>query len=179
MSLQLKRLAVLLPVVLLVSMVVQAEWQLSHSKTWHFAIQGYDPRDLLRGHYMNFRLDISTDNAIESCSISDPSCCYCLAPGPGFEAEARLATCETATRTCAAYVRTQPLHSFSRFYIPEQGRLEMESALREAAVEDRAHLAVAVSATGEPMIEALLIDGIPIQAEPGIETSQPGDDGRE
>ena len=164
MSPFLQRIAVILPIALLVVMVGRAEWQMSHSQTWHFVIQGYDPRDLLRGHYMRFRLDITPSEVVDSCSLDAPDCCYCLESGDGLEARATLATCETAAITCEAFVRTEPLHKLNRFYIPEEGRLSMESQLREAALEDRAHLAVAVSSEGEPMIEALLINGQPIQA---------------
>lgn len=165
-----KRIALVLPLLLLAVMVVRAEWQLAHSDTWHFAIRGYDPRDLLRGHYMQFRLDVSPSETIDSCSVGAADCCYCLSPGSGLEAEVALATCETAADVCGAFVRTEPLHDLRRFYIPEEGRGDMERVLREAAGADRAHLAVAVSSTGEPMIEALLIDGQPIRAATADET---------
>jgi hypothetical protein len=61
-------------------------------------------------------------------------------------------------------VLTDALHALDRFYIPEDGRTEIESILRSAARQGRAHLAVAVSSSGQPMIEALLIDGQPIRA---------------
>jgi len=164
MNPRLQRVAVVLPILLLAFIAGRAEWHLGHSETAYFAIRGYDPRDLLRGHYMTFRLDISPAETIDSCSVSDRECCYCLEQGDGLETRTILARCETARATCDAFVRTAPLHSFDRFYIPEEGRGEMEGALREAAQHDRAHLAVAVSASGEPMIEALLIDGVPIRA---------------
>ena len=164
MSPLLQRVAVILPIALLAVMVGRAEWQMNHSQTWHFAIQGYDPRDLLRGHYMRFRLDITPGEIVDSCSLNAPDCCYCLDSGEELEARVTLATCETAASTCGSYVRTEPLHKLNRFYIPEEGRGSMETQLREAALEERAHLAVAVSSEGEPMIEALLIDGQPIQA---------------
>lgn len=161
---RLEIVAVVLPILLLVGMVGRAEWQLAHSKTWNFAIRGYDPRDLLRGHYMRFQLDVSPSATLDACARGAPDCCYCLEPGEGLEAHVTLARCETAADACEDFVRTEPLHDFDRFYIPEEGRGEMERILREAAQQDRAHLAVAVSDAGEPMIEALLIDGEPIEA---------------
>jgi len=155
--------AVVLPVLLLGLMIGRAEWQLAHSRTWHFAIRGYDPRDLLRGHYMRFRLELPVAETIESCSVASGECCYCLEPSNEVEPRITLARCETARDVCDAFVDARALQSLDRFYIPEEGRGEMERVLRAAAVEDRAHLAVAVSRTGEPMIEALLIDGVPIR----------------
>ena len=164
MNPNLQRIAVALPILLLAFIAGRAEWHLDHSETWHFAIRGYDPRDLLRGHYMTFRLDISPSEIIAGCALKDPECCYCLEASDDLEAKTVLTSCDMARTTCDAFVRTQPLHSFDRFYIPEDGRREMEQTLRSAAREDRALLAVAVSASGEPMIEGLLVDGVPIEA---------------
>ncbi len=171
MSPRLQRIAVALPIALLVFMTVKAEWQLAHSETWHFAIRGYDPRDLLRGHYMRFQLSVTPSESLDACSIRDEDCCYCLEPGAGLEPRVATARCETARQVCESFVRTRPLHALDRFYIPEEGRLEMEQLLRGAARDDRAHLAVAVSDEGEPMIEALLVDGVPIEVAAEAETS--------
>ncbi len=172
MSPALKQAALALPILLLVFMVGRAEWQLAHSQTWHFAIRGYDPRDLLKGHYMRFQLSVSLAETIDSCSVRDPDCCYCLEPGEGTEPQVAIATCETARSTCDAFVRTVPLHALDRFYIPEEGRRQMEQTLRTAARDDRAQLAVAVSRTGEPMIEALLVGGVPIRAAAAAEAAE-------
>ena len=168
MSKRLQLFAVGLPIVLLVVMIGRAEWQLAHSETWHFAIQGYDPRDLLRGHYMRFSLDVAVDETLAACRVGDEDCCYCLSEGNGIEPHVAVATCTVARDRCDAFVNTRALHALTRFYIPEQGRLEMERALRVGAALDRAHLAVAVSDAGDPMIEALLIDGVPIEAAVGV-----------
>ena len=162
-----RRLALILPILLLVFMVGRAEWHLAHSKPWFFSIRGYDPRDLLRGHYMRFQLNVTPDETLERCDIDDPACCYCLDDRARFEAHVTLATCETARLTCDDYVRTQPLHSLDRFYIPETGRRELETRFRDAAAAGNVHLAVAVDRAGQPMIEGLWLDGEPITlAEP-------------
>ena len=175
MSKPLQRIAVILPIALLVVMIGRAEWQLEHSQTWHFAIRGYDPRDLLRGHYLRFNLAVQATGTSEACGISDPDCCYCLSEGPQLEANATVATCGEAIDQCDAFVRTAPLHSLDRFYIPEAGRSDMEARLREAAREGQAHLAVAVSSEGEPMIEALLLNGVPIEAAAESGPNEAGD----
>lgn len=165
MTPRIQKLAVALPIALLAIMVGRAELQLSDSTTYYFDIRGYDPRDLLRGHYVAFRLDVTPHEVLESCSLNAADCCYCLEPGNAMPTPVILATCATAADVCDAFVRTAPLHALDRFYIPEEGRREMEQNLRDAARDDRAHLAVAVSSPGEPMIEALLVGGVPITAE--------------
>ena len=174
MSDRLKSLALVLPILLLVLMVGRAEWQLAHSETWLFSLQGYDPRDLLRGHYLRFRLQVAPDETLEQCEITDPDCCYCLEHRDRIEAHVTLTTCETARSSCADYVQTLPLHSMDRFYIPETGRQELEKRIREAARAGNAHLAVAVDPMGLPMIEALWVDGEPIRLAEPERTDSPG-----
>ena len=171
MSARFQKVAVALPLVLLALMVARAEMQLADSTVYYFEIQGYDPRDLLRGHYMRFRLAVTPVETLESCAVGSADCCYCLEPGPAMPSLATLATCQTAAEKCEDFVRTEALHALDRFYIPEEGRRQMERNLRDAARHDRAHLAVAVSSSGEPLIQALLVDGVPITAE------RPPDDG--
>ena len=172
-----KQLALILPILLLVFIAGRAQWQLAHSDTWFFEVRGYDPRDLLRGHYMRFQLSVVPDETLEQCRTDDPACCYCLDDGRGIEAHVTLATCQTASMTCDDYVRTKPLHSFDRFYIPEAGRRELEAKLRDAARTGDAHLAVAVDRSGQPMIEGLWVDGEPISLAEPEETDQPDDAG--
>lgn len=178
MTRSLRLIAVSLPIAFLVFMIASAEWQLADSRTWHFAIRGYDPRDLLRGHYVLFQVDVDPAETIGTCAIDDPDCCYCLSPGDDIEARVALAPCAEARSQCEAFVRTAPLHALRRFYIPEAGRIELESRLRSAARERRAHVAVAVSASGEPMIEALLVDGQPLDGVEAGEAIPSGDSDR-
>jgi hypothetical protein len=186
MSRSIQRMAVLLPILLLAFVLGRAEWQLASSRTWHFAIRGYDPRDLLRGHYLRFQLAVSPDETLSMCTVGEANCCYCLSAGQDVAARVALATCEMAQRSCDAFVRTAPLHALHRFYIPEEGRAELERRLRDAARNGHAHLAVAVDASGEPMIDGLLVDGVPIEAATRTdgettrsETTEAGDPGRD
>ncbi len=56
---RLKLAAVLLflPLLALGGIIVKNERDIASAKTWRVAIIGYDPRDLLYGHYLNFRFD--------------------------------------------------------------------------------------------------------------------------
>ena len=49
-------ITVSIPFVLLCLLIVRAELHISQGKEWKFQVQGYDPRDLLRGHYLRFGL---------------------------------------------------------------------------------------------------------------------------
>jgi hypothetical protein len=37
--------------------IVKSEYQLDTGEDWKFKISGYDPRDLLREHYVNYQVE--------------------------------------------------------------------------------------------------------------------------
>jgi len=172
MKQRLQILGLVLPLIALAFMIGQAEWRLAHSETWIFNMQGYDPRDLLRGHYLIFQLEIEPKPHNEEASVCDPitdDCCYCLTPGAeiarvGFETELTSLSCSQAQTTCSAFVRAEPLQSLRRFYIPESHREMLEDRLFEAQRARMAHLLVAVDENGYPAISQMILQGETIES---------------
>ena len=67
-----------LPVAVLGAMVFAAERNLAAGGVMRVAIRGYDPRDMLRGHYLNYRFDWSIEPSFigrttRICVLSAPS----------------------------------------------------------------------------------------------------------
>ena len=50
-------LALAVPVLGLLSLVIQAELGSRFGAPWEIAIRGHDPRDILRGQYLRYRFD--------------------------------------------------------------------------------------------------------------------------
>src|SRR5262245_22959816 len=97
-------IAVGLPVLAIVLGIARAELTFARTKDFTFEITGYDPRDLLRGHYLQFRLQLDQATTREDCNSAAGSCCLCLTqlagkPVPQIER----ATCSTA-RACDAWL---------------------------------------------------------------------------
>src|SRR4051812_17800730 len=65
--------ALLLPIVAFTGLVVRAELLRASGAVFHVVIAGYDPRDLLQGHYLRYRLQWPTDGECD-----DAMCCLCL-----------------------------------------------------------------------------------------------------
>ena len=51
------QLAVVLPMIGLLVLVARAEVLLRSGESFRIAIKGYDPRDLLHGHYLQYSFD--------------------------------------------------------------------------------------------------------------------------
>ena len=65
--------ALLLPIVAFLGLVGRAELLRASGPVFHVAIAGYDPRDLLQGHYLRYRLQWPADGACDGAT-----CCLCL-----------------------------------------------------------------------------------------------------
>jgi uncharacterized membrane-anchored protein len=153
--------AVALPLVAVAAGVVRAELHLSRSKEWEFRVAGYDPRDLLEGHYIRLRVELDQGASRTACSESQgDSCCLCLtALGAHTPPRAERATCEVARAECDGAVREQELRAIDRYYVPESRAEELTRRFQQAARQETARLVVAVDARGIPQVKALVVDG--------------------
>ena len=154
-------LAVALPLLAVVLGIVQAERFRGRAQDFVFEIGGYDPRDLLRGRYLQFRLRVDPVPEREPCVGDD--CCLCLTRGePGALSGVALATCATARVDCDGALPAAVLDTPYRFYVAEAQAEDLEQELRAAAERRAARAVVAVDPSGAAQIVALRIDGVSI-----------------
>jgi len=151
-------LAVLIPFLLLSFLIIRAEIHINQGQEWQFKVQGYDPRDLLRGHYLRFNLRYNWTNEKAGCE-SGVDCCLCLSDISQQTPEVKKTNCEVAKNQCDGYMRSEFERSLNRYYIPEDYALQAEQILRDAGAENNAFLSVSISNTGEPQITDMIIRG--------------------
>src|SRR5690349_20108829 len=78
--------ALLLPILALAVWVGLLQFRIISGQEVRLKITGYDPRDLLSGHYMQFRLDFGSVNPCPE--VKNGLSCVCLAsPADGFHHE--------------------------------------------------------------------------------------------
>lgn len=159
--------ALLLPLVVIGIGIGRAEHHLAHSTAWVFEIDGYDPRDLLRGRYIQFRVDLHEDTPLEVCDDNQSDrCCLCLTRNDDKALpRVQRATCERA-KQCDGLMQTRYLSELRRYYIPEEDAWKLEQQFMDAARESQARLRVAIDDSGKPQIESLLINGQEIRRVP-------------
>jgi uncharacterized membrane-anchored protein len=152
--------ALLLPLGTIVAGIVSAERHLAASSEWLFEIGGYDPRDLLRGHYIEFGLELHEGRAAGACAdTATEACCYCLERrGTAIPPRVTRTTCSEAA-SCDGRLRVDKATGTHRYYVPEQRAREIEMQLMEAAQTGRAHVLLAIDARGTPQIVELRLDG--------------------
>ncbi len=152
-------IAAVVPVVGLSLLVAKAELATRTGPSWTVPIQGYDPRDLLHGHYLRYAFDFDWQDS-GTCGAKDlpePGCCLCLS-GTGGAPQVRQVTCDDAP-SCDGWLRSDEVAPPLRYYVPETSALDLEDALRD----HDAAVAFTSGRTGGAAIGALTLDGRPWQ----------------
>jgi uncharacterized membrane-anchored protein len=154
--------AVALPLLAIVLGIVRAERFLRRTRDFVLEIGGYDPRDLLRGHYLQFTLRVDPLPQREAC-VDDPqgTCCLCLTRAqPGQVSQVERATCATAHTECDGSLPLGVLAQPYRYYVPEDSAKELQKRLLDAMPRSGARAVVAVDSRGEARVRELRIDGV-------------------
>lgn len=141
-------IALAIPVVFLVGLTFYHQILLFTQTEYVFAIEGYDPRDLLSGNYIQFRIryDIPT-----SCETYVEKVAICLKP------ERRMIYGEVTG--CEEWISGECRHHqfedhLNRFYIPQDRAAALEARVRAGKTEVKVSVG-----KGSAIIKDLLIDG--------------------
>ncbi len=168
MSRRARALAALLPLLGLSALVVRSELA-QRGEALRLAIRGYDPRDLISGHYLLYRYELDWQGE-SSCGSEPPDsapalgrhlqagCCLCFTrQGDSLSSPfVRQLSCAEA-EACDDWLHSEQLQPPQRYYVPEERAQELERALaeRKAAVD------VVASPEGTAAVGELYIDGWP------------------
>jgi uncharacterized membrane-anchored protein len=152
-------LAVALPLLGISAGIVRGELHRGESRRFVLAIHGYDPRDLLHGQYLQYRLDLQEPDGARVCEDDDDDCGLCLTRGDddAKPPSVRRALLSVERPVCNAVLLTRYLPRLQRFYIPEARAAELSQKLLTSAARDDARVLVAIDRDGVPSAEALLL----------------------
>jgi uncharacterized membrane-anchored protein len=144
--------ALLLPIAVLGALIGRAELVVQTGTEWAVRIRGYDPRDLLRGQYLQYNVAWKMEG--EDCSSG--ACCYCLwnsNPGQPSPPEPSVRIVSCADRApCESYFPVKRAASLRQYFIPEGEGARLEQAIRNR----EAMLLLRVSSRGVVITDLLL-----------------------
>ncbi len=139
--------ALLLPIVAFAGLVVRAELLRAAGPVFHVAIAGYDPRDLLQGHYLRYRLLWPTDGKCDGVT-----CCLCL-QASGVHTKV---ACGSVDVGCDALLSHDIVDQGREFFIQEGAGPALEQAIRRG----QGTIALNVAPNGQVRVHELFIDGM-------------------
>jgi hypothetical protein len=136
---------------------------------YRFAIEGYDPRDILRGHFLIFQYKWPLSNAPNTCKAGTLDCCACISGTPAYPTVS-FTQCQPAqmNKTCGGTLpvtemwdgRYQPSENHRQYYIPEEYARELESLLINQP--ERFTVGLTLQSGGGAQLKMLYIDGTPL-----------------
>lgn len=158
-------LALLFAPAMLAAWVGAMYWKVADAPAVTLPIEGYDPRHLLQGHYLTYRIiyPVEADAYCEkkregrrSYSHKDePPTYLCLDEGREQASSERSEACEKIVTGKCEWNRFAA--GVEKYYVPE----ERAGILEQAVIGKRAAVRLKLPKDGKPMLDMLLVDGLP------------------
>jgi uncharacterized membrane-anchored protein len=142
-----------LPLIILLSTIAKSEYQIRSGETWAFKIGAYDPRDILKGQYLRFKVLWDWEKKGNAQALKS-NFCTCL-KRKQETIKISKARCDSTPKTCDGFIRNKYLSRIERYYIPEKKGKELEKQLRDKQAE----IVLSINSNGYPVIKDLLIEG--------------------
>ena len=148
--------ALLIPILALASLAIWKQSVLMRGRTVKLPITGFDPRDLLAGNFLRYRVVYGVKNLCYESSSKPKEGYVCLKP-PFFEYGY-----PHYVDVCPLFIKGKcqsgRFHSgLERFYIPVQYARPLEKAV----ISGDGAIRVAISSTGHAVVEELFIEDKP------------------
>lgn len=149
--------ALLIPILFLLMNVVHKQYLRASGTVVTLPVEGFDPRDLLSGHYVEYRVKYETTNS-----------CYDVVENHVFQKMAlclqparQLYAVEDMPASCKLYLLGQCqgenfIAGIERFYIPDEYATLLDRKLRD----ETGSIEVSVTDSGSGIVKNLLIDGM-------------------
>lgn len=154
--------AFVLPLVFLIGMSGMNEYYLRTSKTVMFPVEGYDPRDLIAGYYLRYKVNYGLKCPdSKNKKDSDLIAYICVQPE-------RKITLFRPPENCSFFIKGRcgskgKFHSSSvdRYYIPENKAKTLEKLFMSAKEKQ---VVLSVTKKGRALVKDILIDGKSVQS---------------
>ena len=122
-------------------------------------VEGFDPRDLLSGHYITYTVDYP-DFRATTCSECTHGGGKYLCLDTGVLSESMDANCQLVIRgDCRCWGESYFDAGIDRYYVPETHAAELDRLMREGRYE--ASIKVFVTRDGRAYVNDLLFEGVP------------------
>ena len=152
-------LALLLPIAVLAANAWLSHQQRESGDTVVLPIQGFDPRDLLSGQYLTYRINYGINSEI-GCPASDIEAVVCLSP------KAQIFPSDELPASCTQFINgncdkdARFITKLERFYVPEQYAKPLEKYVQT----NQGKLLISLDGAGNAAIRDLLINDQPWKA---------------
>lgn len=143
-------ISLLLPILALATLTAYKRHVLNAGSEIILPISGYDPRDLLSGHYLIYRIDYGVNDICSGNTIGKQSGYVCLEPKM-FSFDQPIA-CMKLIRGVCNYNRFEA--GIEKYYVPEDKAKKLE----ERIMSKSASIVLSTTPYGDAQVKDLLIN---------------------
>ena len=140
----------LFPILILAAMTLYKQSVFQSGTEVVLPISGFDPRDLLSGHYLIYRIDYGVDGI---CRDADPEQTGFICLDPKLFSSAPIEDCKRLIRGTCRHGRFEA--GIEKFFVPETEARALEDKIRSK----QASIVLALTRSGGAQVKDLLIDG--------------------
>ena len=148
----------LLPFVAIVLLIAKAEHGRANGEIFRVPVAGFDPRDLVHGHYLTLQIDLDRLGGADFQSIAGDNVVCFQRTSEGLSV-ATGAKSEMENPSCTARTRAAQLQGPKRYLIPEISAEALENLLRDERVN--AEVELILQESGAVSLGMLHLDGLP------------------
>lgn len=135
--------ALALPLAGLAASWAAAEYSSRQGTVWHVPIAGYDPRDILRGHYVVYTYEWpGLETAPRGAGAGDTLCLEGDAPHLTRVFPPRGQACETFVTARGGWNDPEGGLATGRLYVPQDRAAALERRLADPALQGMVHIRV-------------------------------------
>lgn len=169
-----------IPFMAMIFMIATNHYKENAYQEYRIAIDGYDPRDLLKGHYIRFTYDwpenavnhsVFIMQKVNSQHFRKEQVCVCFSGDP-LQPDVRFDLCKgknSAGQRCEAGVKVsgwasgtefQPDESLRNYFVAEDHAYTLEVMLREG--KHKFSVGLVPQPDGHAVLKMMYVDGIPL-----------------
>lgn len=142
-----------IPILCLIILAGSKAYKDISGKKFTLNIVGFDPRDLLSGHYLTYRVQYLKDGK-RICSSSDKEKLYCFDNMSAVDTQAEFPKCKYVVKAKCEHLRFKL--GIERFYIPEEYSVELDKVVRD----QKGKIIISVNTNGDAQVSNLLINNM-------------------
>lgn len=158
--------AVTLPLAVLAAWEARLEWLIHSGTTVNLAVGGFDPRDLLAGHYLTYSVNYGSNPPCQQDYIAAEAredTCVCLSENASTKTHESTwaGACDERPAQCGTFIKGTCVYTMfsaniERFYFPESFRSTL------AVVPEKSTVRVVVTQSGQAFVTGFAVDGVDV-----------------
>ncbi len=148
--------AVVFPIAIIAMWISSYGFLRQTAREFTFSIVGFDPRDLLSGHYLQYRIDYKMT---VQCQRDAREWCLCIEDSEPFSFASQEGRCDELS--CSASLKgycegLRFVAGIERYYFPEKYKSKLVLVPPESTVT------VSLSNSGQAVVKSMQVENIPL-----------------